>query len=312
MILSALDPAFTARIATAAPGPFWTMATLAAGAFALATYHAYRAFAHQRLIEDTPTTRLRSAAQGFVELAGTARTFDGEPILAPLSGISCCWFRYAIEERDRGRERGWQRIDGGTSSAIFMLDDAGAACAVDPEGARVTPSFRRTWYGNELPHASLLPRANVFGGLFGARYRFTEERIDHGAPLLALGHLQTHGGAAPGTAATEARDLLRAWKADRTTLLGRFDRDGDSTIDATEWDAAREAALAEATTSRLGNPLPPSVDLLMRPQGGTRPYLLAALPEALVLRRQRRLGLAWTTAALGLAAGLVELLAARF
>ena len=39
--------------------------------------------AHKRLIEDMPTTRLRAAAQGYVELKGTARLFAGEPIVAP-------------------------------------------------------------------------------------------------------------------------------------------------------------------------------------------------------------------------------------
>ena len=55
---------------------------------------AYATLARKRLIEDTPTSRIRSAPQGFVELAGVAGVFEGEPIIAPLTQRPCCWYRY--------------------------------------------------------------------------------------------------------------------------------------------------------------------------------------------------------------------------
>ena len=49
---------------------FWLVVIgLAAGA-AYSFWFAFKAWAKNRLIEDTPTSRVRSAAQGYVELSG--------------------------------------------------------------------------------------------------------------------------------------------------------------------------------------------------------------------------------------------------
>ena len=64
------------------------------GALALASLRAgFSGLRRTRHIEDVPTARVRSAHQGYVELIGTAHTMNGEPIIAPLSNTSCCWYR---------------------------------------------------------------------------------------------------------------------------------------------------------------------------------------------------------------------------
>ena len=45
-----------------------------------------------RLIVDTPTSRIDSAAQGYVELAGTAHWPGDTPLSSELAGVPCCWY----------------------------------------------------------------------------------------------------------------------------------------------------------------------------------------------------------------------------
>ncbi len=280
--------AFARAIATASGGEFWTATGVAGIAAGALLFHASRALAHKRLIEDTPTSRLRAAAQGYLELIGTARIFDGEPIVAPLSGRACCWFRYSVEHREQGQGRRdrahWRRIDGGVSTDLFMLDDGSGRCAIDPEGASVTPSITHTWYGNTRvpPRLVTKPRGR-WSQLFtlGGAYRFREELIEVGDPLYALGYFRTHGGAAtPADTSADVAALLREWKADRAALLARFDGNRDGEIDAAEWDDARRAAAADVARSRAASAdAPPAVDVLGRPPLGDRPFLLAARHE---------------------------------
>lgn len=283
--------ALTREIAGASTGEFWCAlaATLAAACWLLR--QAYRLFAHRRLIQDMPTTRLRATAQGYVELTGTARLFDGEPIVAPLTGRACCWFRYRVEHRERGRGRNgrdharWREVDGGESTGIFMLDDGTGRCAVDPEGASITPSIRQIWYGRSaIPPRPKTHRSwwsRLLASQFGGDFRYREETIDIGAPIYALGFFRTHGGAAtPADTSGEASSLLREWKADQASLMERFDSNRDGSLDATEWERARLAAHAEVGRLRASRShAPPAVDMLSRPLGGGQPYILAAAHE---------------------------------
>lgn len=50
------------------------------------------------LIHDTPTTRIRSAAQGFVELCGTAELSPGQPPLAFNGLPACVWYEVVIND----------------------------------------------------------------------------------------------------------------------------------------------------------------------------------------------------------------------
>jgi len=274
----------------------------------------YRALAHKRLIEDTPTALLRSAAQGSIEIAGIARLFDGERITAPLTGRECCWYRYSIERRQRdgkGRTR-WTQVEKGVSPHLFMLDDGTGTCAVDPDGADVIPSIRNAWRGNSRIPPRLTARPGWFMRLHGHEYRYTEELLEIGKPLYALGFLLTHGGAAtPADISAETAARLRALKSDRAALLQRYDTDGDGEIDTREWEAARRDAEAETRAAHADTASPTlAVDLLARPADRGQPFLLSAETESHLRRRHAAASLAWLTLGAGLAVtGALGLLA---
>ncbi|MBT8144789.1 MAG: hypothetical protein KJO55_08810, partial [Gammaproteobacteria bacterium] len=67
------------------PVHFWGL-LLAAIVLTVTGFHS--AFAHlsrARILEDIPTSMVRSASQGYIELQGTSRTLDGPKIFSPLS-----------------------------------------------------------------------------------------------------------------------------------------------------------------------------------------------------------------------------------
>ncbi|WP_200181059.1 GIDE domain-containing protein [Ectothiorhodospira mobilis] len=239
-----------------------------------------------RLIADTPTARVRSAAQGPVELTGQAALLPGPPIIAPLSGTPCVWYEYRVERRHQGNNGNtrWRTVHSGCSGDLFALDDDTGRCVVDPEGARIHTPHRERWYGHRPnPRAIPLPA----GLLEGGRYRYLERRIHAGDPLYALGHFHSQGGADPGPVKDEVAALLREWKRDPQRMAA-IDTDGDGQVDLAEWDRAREMAQRQALEARAQRAREPQVHLLGR---GTRrglPYLLSVYPESRLLR-----GLRW-------------------
>ena len=104
-MFDALIPrAWTEFVLQLDPGEYWLavgfLVLVALGAFWAIFHFFYRA----RFIEDTPTSRVRSAAQGYVELNGVGRLMTGPPIISPprkssICSISpptsnCSYFRY--------------------------------------------------------------------------------------------------------------------------------------------------------------------------------------------------------------------------
>ena len=280
------------RILAADPPEFWFSVALLVAVAAFAFYGLFRWFTRARLIEDTPTSKIRSAAQGYVELTGLGDLLPGPPVVAPLSQLQCLWYRYSIDERsERGHSFGtrrdrrrWQKVESGSSDDLFRLADETGECVVDPEGAEVTPEIHQVWYGNEHYPGGAPPVARG-GGLsdrlgigmsFGmGRYRYTEQRILPASRLYVIGQYRTLSGAAGGDRDAEVGSLLRAWKQDKGELLKRFDADGDGTIDLVEWEAARRAAEAAVDASLRERQRADPVNVIAHPATSRRPFIIS-------------------------------------
>jgi hypothetical protein len=239
-----------------------------------------------RIIDDTPTSRVRSAAQGYVELSGRAG-FASNETRAPLSGRPCVWWMYRVERRresDRGRSS-WETISRGTSELAFLLTDASDCCLVDPRGAEVFPTERAVWYGAVPWPASVSDAGPVPGG--AARYyRYVEHRIYEHEIVGVIGEFRTVGGVADEDPALRALQLLRAWKEDQPALLRRFDVDGDGVLSAREWERARAQASRQVLAELpQADPLP-RLNIVVRPSDGS-PFLLAAIDLERLARRYR-------------------------
>lgn len=288
--LLARFPEFVREVRGLSPAGFWFVLALLLLAGAAAFHFIWRNLHRARLVEDLPTARIRSAQQGYVEFEGAGRLLDGPPIVAPLTGTHCLWYRYRIEHREshrdnRDRSSAWSTVQSGVSDGLFAIEDGTGRCVVDPDGAEVITEDRDVWYGDsEFPRRG--PAARWWSRLGGGDYRYTEERLMPG-PVYALGWFNSVR-SAPGEVNAEVALLLRDWKSDQPGLLKRFDRDGDGWIDAGEWDTARAAALQEVAELRRRRPHAPASHVLSRTPSDRHPFLLSAVPQHALSTRYRR------------------------
>lgn len=248
--------AIQAESAAAWPYALMAMAVVSFCAW-VANYRRYRQ------IHDLPTSRVASAAQGYVELTGKSLLLPGHPVTSRLSNQSCCWYAYEIEEK--GSNDKWRTVDSGSSVEHFLLVDNSGQCVISPEGAEVLTQHHKCW--------TQIDR------------RYNEWMILEGAVCYAIGEFSTTSAAVTG-AREERADvsaLVSDWKQDQRLLHDRFDLNKDGKIDVKEWELARLQAQREvrnrnaAAQSRAVE----GVHLLRKPRDG-RFYLLAdEIPDKL-------------------------------
>jgi hypothetical protein len=257
-----------------------------------------------RLLEDTPTSLIRSAAQGYVELSGHARLLPGPPIVSPLSDTPCVWWSYHVQERySEGGKTEWRTVENETSGELFLLADSTGECIVDPDYADVTASLRRSWGGPvQRPHCP--PDGSWF--TFGS-YRYNEKLILVGAPLYTTGWFRTQTSILDFNESRDVSELLAEWKRDRRTLLKHFDTNGDGEIDLQEWEAARRAALEQVRARQVEQSLNPELNVLAKPPDH-RPFILSTLTQKSLTRRFRFWGLLCLLAAVTIGGVCVHLL----
>jgi len=260
-----------------------------------------------RLIEDTPRSRVRSAAQGYVELEGRASWLPDTQNLAPLTQRPCVWWRFRIQQRSQSdtgprRRESWRTIDQGRSVQPFVLDDGTGACIVQPEGAEIVTGEATTWYGDTpWPRP---PQETALARSLQRDYRYYEERIYQDVNVYVLGGFRSSSGSVTGTRDEQLRMLLTDWKRDPAGLNRRFDADGDGRLSLQEWEHARAQAQRDIDQRALERPALEQVHSVARP-GDDQLFLIAAFPEGELARRYRRkailafVGFVAATAALG-------------
>jgi hypothetical protein len=260
---------------------------LAAGSAVVAVFALWKFFVRlgrDRVVEDTPTVRIRSAAQGYVKVAGRALAAGAAPTSAPLSGRPCVWWDFTIAEQQtdsRGNTH-WRDIERATSVELFVLeDDDGARCLVGPVTAEVTPTGKDTWYGSTSRPSG--PPPESYSLVHIGEWRYTERLLDVGTHVCVMGELRSHSEVGDVNAATAQK--LREWKQDQQSLLARFDTNHDGRLDAAEWEAARRAAASEAQAQTLGADIA-RVSVISEPRNG-EPFLIAPMSTVELGERER-------------------------
>ena len=235
-----------------------------------------------RTVADTPTSRIASAPQGYVEIVGSGRQPPGGRLLSPLSGLPCLWYRYRIEHRQDNR---WTLVESGVSDDTFGVDDGSGLLLVDPDGAEILTSRKQvSQQGN---------------------YRRTEWTLIENETLYVIGeHITLGGPNAILDKRADMADLLAEWKRDKRTLLARFDTDRDGEISLDEWERARKAASDEVDRAHLDIRLKDGVHLIRKP-AYRRPFLIANRDMHALVRHYRF----WSWAHLGAVAAALAALA---
>lgn len=218
------------------------------------------AFRRARAVADTPTSRIASAAQGYVELIGSGKPLAGAPLISPVSQLPCLWFRYTVERKTSDNK--WAQEDKGESDASFLIDDGSGECVVDPEGAEMLVTRKDSW-------------------IVGDR-RYTQWLLIERQTIYVLGQFATRGSVDLDlSVAEDVRLLLAEWKTRTKELLERFDLDNNGQIDMKEWELARAQARREVAANHRDLRAAAELHVLHLPADG-RLYLISDLePEKL-------------------------------
>lgn len=230
------------------------------------------AYRRWRLVSDMPTSKIRSAAQGYAELSGIAEPVGAEPLRDPVTHEPCVWFRVETYQAQTHRHKGvrrtqWILIKSAESSRPFVLRDDTGTCRVMPRAAEfaLDPPLR-VRDGSDLEHRV--------------------SRIRAGDPLHALGHFQTiHEPAGAAEAADigtivkvvqqRAAGIVSGWQASPASME-RFDEDHNGDLDAAERKQMQVAAVREARTAMERERRATAVETnVMRVPADGRPYLIS-------------------------------------
>jgi len=260
------------------PVEFWVGWTITVIFCLIAFYRMSRGLHQARLIENTPTAKIRSAVQGYVELNGQTRLMDGPVIVSPLSGKSCVWYRYKIEEKSEHRQANgksvsyWRVIKQATSGELFLLEDDTGRCVIDPDDADVIVTNKRTWHKN----TSVAPR------------RYTEELITENEPLYAIGLFKTIANIERQKLKQQISQLLRHWKRDPKQLLDTFDLNRDGELSIEEWERVQLAAEQHVKREHGEHLKQEQLNVLKQSDHADQVFILSTVSEDKLIKHYKR------------------------
>jgi hypothetical protein len=163
----------------------------------------FRLLARKRLLLTTPTSKIRSAALGLVEVNGVAAGPYTMP--APITGKRCFLYHTTVWQQREGKNAEWDKIADETLHLPFFIDDSTGQLLVEPLGADLdlhrdfreeyAPSF---FSSNFLNPEDVPPRVSVFLSRHGIvparRVRIEERSIKPEDALFVAGTLTENPG----------------------------------------------------------------------------------------------------------------------
>jgi hypothetical protein len=149
-------------------------------------FFGFQLLARKRSSLATPTSKIRGAALGLVEVNGIATGPYTMP--APITGKSCFLYHTTAWQQLEGKKQEWEKIADETLHLPFFIDDSTGQLLIEPLGADLDldEDFREEYAaslfssnvfsnGEEIP-----PRVSVFlsrHGIVPARHLRIEERL---------------------------------------------------------------------------------------------------------------------------------------
>jgi hypothetical protein len=273
---------------------FGMMVLFLLGMSGISLFAGYKARRSAAIVEETKTSPIGFAQDGYREFEGRVEPVGDEMLTAPLTQSPCCWYHVRLEKwthETNSRPSGWSVVREATSSSPFLVRDATGVCAVQSYGADLTPTDRSVWTGStEVPTDRNPPRVpptesatgavQVSGGP-GAQYRYTEERIYAGDPLLVIGSFTNGRFAASGTDDEDEEEDL--------------DVDADEASDAEDLDPFDDGAQAARLCDRAWEITRSWVGI----GRDKRPFIITTTPQAAHVAMSQMGGQAAMSIALG-------------
>src|SRR5258708_3362828 len=159
----------------------------------------FQLLARKRLLLATPTSRIRSAALGLVEVNGMAAGTHTIP--APITGNPCFLYHTTAWQKREGKKNDWDKVAEETLHLPFFLDDTTGRVLIEPLGADLDlhRDFREE-YDVSLFSGSddIPPRVSAFLYRHGVArkrsLRIEERSIKPDDPLFITGTLMENPG----------------------------------------------------------------------------------------------------------------------
>jgi hypothetical protein len=99
--------------------------------------HGFIWLKQKRMIENTPTSKIRSIAMGNVEIYGEVVPQE-KMMKSPVTGKECVYYNFRVEEeRGSGDSRRWVTLKKGEDAVKFLLKDSTGTVLVDTKGAKI-------------------------------------------------------------------------------------------------------------------------------------------------------------------------------
>jgi hypothetical protein len=158
----------------------------------------FRLLARKRLLLNTPTSKIRSASLGLIEVSG--RATGPYSLTAPVTGSPCYLYRTIVwRQGEEGKTHEWKKVAEETLNVFFFLDDGTGQLLVNPAAAELDlhcdfrQAYDQTWI-SRLPDrvTAFLDRHGIAPG--GDHLRIEEWTIRPNAVLYIVGTVAEHPG----------------------------------------------------------------------------------------------------------------------
>jgi hypothetical protein len=160
----------------------------------------FQLLARKRLLLTTPTSKIRSAALGLVEVNGVAA--GPYTVSAPITGKPCFLYQTSAWQQRDGKKQEWEKVADETLHLPFFIDDSTGQLLIEPLGADLDlhRDFREEYAASffSLNLDDVPPRVSVFlsrqGIVPGRRLRIEERLIKPEDALFVAGTLTENPG----------------------------------------------------------------------------------------------------------------------
>lgn len=160
----------------------------------------FHLLARKRLLLTTPTSKIRSAALGLVEVTGVAA--GPYTMSAPISGKPCFLYHTAAWQQRDGKKEEWEKVADETLNLPFFIEDSTGQLLIEPLGAELDlhrdfrEEYAPSFFSSNLDDAR--PRISVFlsrhGIVTSRRVRIEEHSIKPEDALFIAGTLTENPG----------------------------------------------------------------------------------------------------------------------
>ena len=206
----------------------------------------------KNLIENIPTSKIRSVAMGLAELTGKV-----EPkilLKSPITQTECVFYKFIIEEERRNSKgkKYWVKIKEGCSTNYFYIKDDTARILVDPISAELVLDYMYRYIDDK------------FSGSYKS-YRYTEWYIVPNETIYIIGTVKKIRDNVEDRK-SKLVEILKQLKQDKEKLK-QFDVNKNGQIDIEEWDMARMKIEQELIEQELSQTVETPEDELIIAKG---------------------------------------------